>query len=277
VVVATGPVAVGDQVGTPEDTAVTVLVTGNDRPGTSPLTSDPVSIVTGPGSGSVVVGPVTGQVTYSPAPDFFGPDGFTYRLCDATGRCSEAAVTIEVSPVNDAPVVLPDSAGTDWSTPVEVTILGNDHDVDGDRLTPTLLSGSWPGTATITPSGTLLYQPTPGVGGLVMIGYSACDAWGGCSRTLVTIDVANPFDDHFAVDGTGMSMFDVLANDLVEPGDVLSLEIIDDPDHGTADVVGGPRIRYRPDRDFTGDDRLEYRTCLVDGSCYTATVTISVR
>jgi putative nucleotidyltransferase with HDIG domain len=277
IVVATGPDAVADQVSTPEDSSVTVVVAANDRPGTAPLPPAPMSIVAGPVSGSATIDAATGLVTYSPLPNFFGPDGFTYRLCDTAGLCDQATVSIVVTAVNDAPAALPDSATTDWATPVEVAILANDHDVDGDRLTATLLVGSWQGTVTITSSGSLLYQPALGVGGMVMIGYSACDGSGGCSRTMVTIEVTSAFDDEVTLDRNGVGFFDVLANDGVAPEDVLSLEIVADPAHGSAGVVGGPRIRYRPERGFVGEDRLEYRTCLVGGSCYTATVTISVR
>jgi putative nucleotidyltransferase with HDIG domain len=276
VVVASGPTAVADQAITNEDSAVTVVVTGNDLGGTAPLAPAAVSIVAGPASGWATVDP-TGTVTYLPFPDFFGQDGFTYRLCDTAGLCDQASVTIEVTAVNDAPVALPDWASTDWSTPVEVDILANDHDVDGDLLRPTLLVGSWLGTATITSSGSLFYQPVPGMGGTVMIGYSACDPVGGCSRSMVTIEVLGNFDDEATVDLNGIVFIDVLANDGVVPRDVSSLEIVAEPTHGAALVVGGPRIRYRPERGFTGADHLEYRACLASGSCYTATVTITVR
>jgi len=277
IVVVTGPDAVVDRISTPEDTSATVMVTENDQRGTAPLGATPVSIVAGPASGSFTVDQATGHVTYSPLPNFFGQDTFTYRLCDTAGLCDQATVSIDVTSVNDAPVALPDSATTDWATPVEVAILGNDHDVDGDVLTATLLVGSWPGTATITSSGSLLYQPSPGLGGTLIIGYSACDPSGACSNTTLTIGITSAYDDEVTLDRNGVGMFDVLANDLVASEDVLSLEIVTGPAHGTAGVVGGPRIRYRPEQGFTGEDRLEYRTCLVGGSCYTATVTITVR
>jgi hypothetical protein len=66
----------------------------------------------GPLVASWVSGPANGQVTlfrsgnfnYTPRPDFFGTDSFTYRVTDAIGDFAEVPVTITVTPVNDPPV-----------------------------------------------------------------------------------------------------------------------------------------------------------------------------
>ena len=48
-------------------------------------------------------------MTYAPSPDFYGTDSFTYTVTD--GNASDTAtVTVTVSPVNDAPVAVADTA-----------------------------------------------------------------------------------------------------------------------------------------------------------------------
>ena len=82
------PDAIDDAVTTPEDTPVTIDVLANDTgielgPTTEPGTA--IAIVTQPAHGSVTVG-ADRTVTYSPAPDWFGIDTFTYRVTDARAR-----------------------------------------------------------------------------------------------------------------------------------------------------------------------------------------------
>ena len=54
----------------------------------------------------------TYYMTYTPDPDFFGADSFTYTVCDPGGLCDVANVSVTVDPVNDAPVA------SDGPTPI---------------------------------------------------------------------------------------------------------------------------------------------------------------
>jgi hypothetical protein len=53
-----------------------------------------------------------GSFSYVPAPDYNGPDGFTYHATDGALNSGTATVTISVAAVNDAPSF---SAGQDQS------------------------------------------------------------------------------------------------------------------------------------------------------------------
>lgn len=72
--------------------------------------------------------------TYSPAPDYNGPDSFTFRVEDNSGGSDTGTVTMNVIPVNDAPVAtdVPD-AETNEDMPLPLTLGGTD--VDGDPVT----------------------------------------------------------------------------------------------------------------------------------------------
>ena len=52
------------------------------------------SLVSGPGHGALVMGP-TGNFVYTPSPNFFGNDSFTYRASDGLGGFATADEILE--------------------------------------------------------------------------------------------------------------------------------------------------------------------------------------
>lgn len=82
---------------TPEDTPVTIYLTGAD-PEDDPLT---FSIATGPAHGSLTETDDPKVVIYTPDHDYFGMDSFIFQVTEEDGDSSQATVTIEVTPVAD--------------------------------------------------------------------------------------------------------------------------------------------------------------------------------
>ncbi|WP_415796351.1 cadherin-like domain-containing protein, partial [Mycolicibacterium frederiksbergense] len=144
------PVTVDDSFSTDEDTALTgnVLTNDSDVDGNT-LT---VALVDGPANGTLTLNP-DGSFTYTPAADFNGADSFSYTAGDGTTTSSVATVSITINPINDAPVTVDDSFGTDEDTALTGNVLTNDSDVDGDALTATLVDGPTNGTLTLNADG----------------------------------------------------------------------------------------------------------------------------
>jgi prepilin-type N-terminal cleavage/methylation domain-containing protein len=91
---ALAPVAVADAYCTPAGTAILLSLLGNDG---GSLQSDPVTVVTAPGHGSLGSGISSGIATYTPAAGWTGVDSFSYQLTGVSGaQSSVAAVTITV-------------------------------------------------------------------------------------------------------------------------------------------------------------------------------------
>jgi hypothetical protein len=67
-----------------------------------------------------------GSFTYTPDPNFFGDDSFTYRAKDNVGNETTATVTIHVAPVNDAPSFSMPGAGTQLNVPPDLPISVDD-------------------------------------------------------------------------------------------------------------------------------------------------------
>src|SRR5207245_2081615 len=173
-----GPVAVDDSYSVNEDTTLTVNapgVLGND----SDVDGDALSavLVSGPAHGALTLN-ANGSFSYLPAPDYNGPDSFTYKANDGQLDSGIATVTITVNAVNDAPVALDDNYSVNENTRLTVDapgVLGNDSDVDGDTLSAVLVSGPAHGTLTLSTNGSFSYVPAISYNGIDTFTYKAND------------------------------------------------------------------------------------------------------
>ncbi|WP_172442358.1 tandem-95 repeat protein, partial [Vibrio parahaemolyticus] len=168
------PVAdiVADSARVVEDTPTIIKVLGND---TFEGTDKVVSLDTnnGPANGTVSVNP-DGSVTYTPNDNYHGADSFTY-IVTSGGVSESTTVSVDVTPVNDAPVAKDDTAITDEDTPVTIDVLPNDTDIDGDKLS--IQSATVPeaqGKVEIV-DGKLVFTPAENFNGDAEITYTVTD------------------------------------------------------------------------------------------------------
>jgi uncharacterized repeat protein (TIGR01451 family) len=170
------PTAVDDAATGPEDAAaISVDVLGNDTdPEVDPLTIVPASWTQG-AHGAVSC--TTTACNYTPAPNFFGSDSFTYEATD--GELSDAAtVTMTISPVNDAPV--PGTVNVQVTSGESVTfdVLADASDIDGDVLHVVSNTQASHGSATCAADGMCTYTPKRGYSGADSFTYTISDASG---------------------------------------------------------------------------------------------------
>ncbi|WP_410501187.1 Ig-like domain-containing protein [Flagellimonas sp. CMM7] len=189
---------VDDLVTVDEDDSVAVPVFAND----SDVTTTGNLTTTNPANGAVTINsngtpndPTDDIVTYTPDPNFNGTDAFDYTVCNTTGACSTATVTVDVLPIVDA---FDDSVTTEQDIAVDIDILANDNDLP---TTGTLIATT-PSNGTIfinenttlgNPSDDFItYTPNPGYLGPDAFDYTICDGSGNCSTATVTILVNPP-------------------------------------------------------------------------------------
>ncbi|MCC6621171.1 MAG: tandem-95 repeat protein [Deltaproteobacteria bacterium] len=275
------PLAVGDTATTPEDQAVLIIVLANDSdPEGDTLTVTGIAVP--PIHGTATVRP-DGSVYYVPNRDYSGTDAFRYTVCDADNGCSEGSVAIIVTPENDAPRANDDSYGIPMN---EVAILEptlNDSDPDLDELYVTAITEDPEhGLVFINPDGTVTYQPDTGYIGDDTFDYEVCDEFLACDEATVAIAIGTgnltptPRDDTADTFEGEPVVIDVLANDTdPDTGDVLTIGRVEDPTHGTVEVVDG-EIEYTPDPEFSGTDIFFYEACDEDGACGVAFVIVHV-
>ena len=287
VVTATGatvttPTAADDVIAATGTNPVTVDVLANDAaPAGSKLALGTVSVVAGPAFGLASVNAATGKITYTASGLFTGSDTFTYTVNDATGATSNAGtVTIVVS----RPTTGDDFAATSGSTPVVVSVLGND--AGGSNLDAGTLAVVLPAargqTSVNKTTGEITYTAEAGFRGTDTFRYMVSDKTGATSAAAtVTVVVNRPTANDDAITTTPQTAvtIPVLANDTNPTGplDPNTVRVIRSPLHGTVSVdAASGAITYNPTTGFTGTDTFTYAVA-DDAAAESNAATVSIR
>ena len=270
------PLAANDVATTSEDTLVNIPVLANDSDPDGDLLT--VSLASA-ANGTVVIRP-DGTIDYTPNANFNGTDTITYTISDGNGGTSTATVTVTVSAQNDAPVAVNDATSTDEDTPVTISILANDSDLDGNLLTVTLAT-SPDGTVVINPNGTITFTPMPNFNGVATISYTISDGQGGFDTAIVEVIVRPVNDPPVALNDTATTPEDtpvtvaVLANDSDVDSDPLTVTTATSRD-GAVTINPDGTITFTPNLNFNGVTTITYTISDGNGGTSTATVTLTV-
>jgi Bacterial Ig domain/Secretion system C-terminal sorting domain/FG-GAP repeat len=273
------PIAVDDAASVAEDDSISIDVLANDFD----LDGDSLvfASVTQPDHGTARV--LGRFVQYRPEPDYFGSDIMSYSIRDEYGHVEEANITVEVSPVPDAPNAEPDSFLVTEDTIASLEVLANDVDPDGDQMTIRLLVE--PTLADATVLGEIIqYAPAANVTGIDSLRYEVSDGTGRVDDAWVSLTIVGVNDPPVAFPDLAMVeedielTLDLLSNDEDVEGDSLWIETVYQPDFGTVSIVSsgsGDQVTYRPATDFFGLARFVYQ--ISDGAATdTATVFVTV-
>ncbi|MDX1919723.1 MAG: cadherin-like domain-containing protein, partial [Candidatus Caenarcaniphilales bacterium] len=178
------PLALSDSGSNQEDSAITMSLLPNDSdPDGDTLT---ITSVTQGANGSVLINS-DGTVTYTPNANFYGSDTFTYTISDGHGGTSTASVNVTIDPVDDLPEAVNDMTTTSENTPLIISVLNNDVEVDGDTLIITSVTQGANGTVTINGDGTVTYTPNANFFGPDSFTYTISDGQGGTSTATVNV------------------------------------------------------------------------------------------
>ncbi|RVB39935.1 Ig-like domain-containing protein, partial [Mesorhizobium sp. M7A.F.Ca.CA.001.06.1.1] len=273
------PIASDDEATVAEDGSVDIAVLANDtdEDGDTPTPS----LVAEPANGTVTLNP-GGSFTYAPKPNFFGADSFTYRVSDGFTQSNVATVTLTVTPVNDAPVAADDIASVTEDGSLILAVLGNDSDVDGDTLTPVLVTGPVNGTLTLNQDGTFTYAPKANFTGTDSFTYKASDGNAESNITTATLTVTPVNDAPVAADDIasvaegGSVVVSVLANDTDVDGDALTPILVTEPTNGTLTLNPDGSFTYAPKANFVGTDGFTYKASDGTAESNIATVALTI-
>ncbi len=284
------PAAADDAVTTPEDTAVNITPLNNDSDVDLANEGDDLVIISTSGveNGSVQIAVDGKSLAFTPDANWNGVTTFSYTIEDQGEIQANAFITVTVTPVNDAPAAVNDTALTDEDVPVTITPLENDTDVEGDALTITGTSGLSHGSAAIAADGqSLTFTPDAHWNGSEQFTYTIQDTSGAEGSAVITVTVNAVSDPPSAAPDTAATEedidigIDVLANDsdpdLLMEGDDLTIHSATEPANGTVTIaMDGKSLVYAPDPDWNGTDTFDCTIQDQDGTQSTASVTVTV-
>jgi hypothetical protein len=185
------PVAANDSFTMAEDAGPqALLVLAND----ANVAGGTVTLTSAPRLGAAVVN-LDGSVTYTSNLNANGADQFTYTVAVGTQVSNTATVTLNITPVNDAPTAVNDSAAAVRNWPRNVNVLANDTDPDGaaDRAAAVLVTGPAAGTTvsgvTCGAGGICSFTPSA-TASSISFTYRAVDQAGVQSANTATVTVS---------------------------------------------------------------------------------------
>jgi len=268
------PVAVSDRLTVQEDETAEIDVLGND---THPhgLHLSLLSF-SRPGHGRLER-TQHGTLRYLPALDYFGPDSFAYTVSDGEGGMAMTGVLIDVRPVQDPPVAVPDRVITEEDTPLELNVLVNDADPDGDALSLVWFGPPANGVLDSLASDGLRYTPIADFSGTDQFTYRIADGHGHESEAHVTIMV-KPVNDppvaktlSYSINRNTEQTVMYQATD--KDNDTLTFRVVEGPLNG--ELWSYPTIgTYYPQKGFVGLDTFTYAAS--DGTVESTPALVSV-
>lgn len=184
--------------------------------------------------------------------------------------------------VNRGPNAGDDTATVDEDGSVDINVLGNDSDPDGDDLTVTEAT-SPDGTVTINADGTITFEPNDNFNGETTITYTVDDGNGGTDTAIVTVtvnpvnDAPDAVNDSDVTDEDTAVTVDLLANDTDVDGDTLTVTGATVPaEQGTLVDNGDGTVTFTPAPDFNGDATISYEISDGNGGTDSAVHVITV-
>ncbi len=249
-----------------------------------------LNVVNSPIHGSLTLNP-DGSFTYTPFTNYFGTDSFTYFVTDGGLNSNIAKVTLNIV-AHYKPVANTDSYSVNENTTLTVGaagVLGNDTNVEGDKLQAVLVDGPKHGTITLNSDGSFSYTPDQNYSGPDSFTYKAVNGTLLIASDPVTDNITVNYvnvspianNDTYTIEQDSklvVSAPGVLGND-VDPDGPQSLTAVlgNTTQNGSLTLNSDGSFTYQPNPQFSGMDSFTYRA--FDGDKYSsvATVTINVQ
>ena len=262
------PVANGQNLSVAEESLLNITLAGSDPEGAALL----YTLLSQPAHG-VLTGTAPNLV-YHPATNFNGADSFSFKVNDGQADSAAATISITVTPVNDAPVVLAQNLSTPEDTALPITLTGTD--VENNPLTFRVVTSPTNGTLSgVAPN--LVYLPATNYDGHDSFTFTAND--GQTNSVLATVSITvNVVDDAPVAAGKAVTTDEdtpvaITLSAVDVEGDGLVFALLTQPQHG---VLSGtpPDLIYTPATNYNGNDSFTFDA--FDGWLYSDPATMAL-
>ncbi len=163
-------------------------------------------------------------------------------------------------------------------------VLTNDYDMEGDPMTPSVVSNPSHGTLTFNSDGSFTYEPDTHYVGSDSFTYNLSDGATDGTTATVLINVTNsaPYagNDSFTIlhdHSLTASVPGVLMNDYDMDGDPITATLMSSTSHGTLTFNSDGSFTYEPDFQYVGSDSFTYTPTdgITEGSAATVMITVT--
>lgn len=184
------PSAVDDSATVAEDSSnnvINVLANDSDPDAGQTLTISGVGVAT---NGAIMNN--GNNVSYTPNPNYFGADSFTYTISDGNGGTDTATVNITVTdvPDNTPPNAVDDSATVNENSSNNIiNVLANDTDPDTGQTLNVTAAGPAANGSVVNNGTNVSYTPNAGFDGSDSFTYTMSDGNGGTDTAIVNVTV----------------------------------------------------------------------------------------
>jgi large repetitive protein len=226
-------------------------------------------------------------VTYTPNLNYNGLDTVCVVLCDKGDSCTTVKIPVDVTPVNDKPILTPVSIETLEDTPKEVCTTVADVDL-GDNFSIDLCGGPKNGDPSVSISGNkicITYTPRANFNGVDTICLAVCDAAKACDTIQIPI-VVTPLNDKPVITPIRISTLEdtpaTVCTTVVDPdlGEILSASLSNGGNNGTSTttLTGNQLcITYTPKPNYNGKDTVCVVICDKANACDTLKIPVIIK
>ena len=220
-------------------------------------------------------------------------DSFDFEVTDGVSTFVTSTFQITITPVNDAPIGLDDTAEVDEGGTItqvngtSASVLNNDTDVDSAILTATLTAPpANAGSFNLNEDGTFSYTHNGGETTSDSFTYNVCDAEPLCDSATVSITINPVNDPPTAVDSSAnvdeaASVSGDVSTDITDPDSTnLTTTVISNPVYASSfNMNSAGAYSYTHDGSENFTDEFTYEVCdnhPTNEKCDTAVVSITI-
>ena len=239
-------------------------------------------IVDSPANGTLYTGRASSTYTYAPYNDYNGDDQFTFRVSDGVSYSEPGIVSITVTPVNEAPIIM-DISVQETLEDIPIIIPVGIINIEEDPLVVEIVNESQNGVSFVDDR-IVHYSPNYGFSGndnlVIQVRETGSDSLISNQMSIAIIITAvndAPVAESFEVDlveNVGMSLT-LVGYDEDTDDENLVFEIVDPPSHGTltSNRIIAEYI-YTPETNYNGQDSFTYQ--VFDGELYSSLGVVSI-
>lgn len=253
------PIGIEDSVAITQNQSITLDVLSNDlTPADKPLS---IKSTTAPSHGTLTVS--NNKILYTPIKDYTGSDSFSYTPTNGFEEGNKTMIYIVIEMPNMPPLGIKDSVSVYENNNTVIDVLANDVDLNGDKMAIDKISQPYHGI-TYVENDKILYMPAKNYHGEDSFTYTPYDGQEIGVATLVNIEIKDidyapvGTEDNFSVVSKKIHYLDLLANDINDDNDTLSIKSITLPRYGSAVINNEGTITYVSNSDFIGMDSFDY-------------------